>query len=54
MHDIRAIRENPAAFDKAMGRRGLSAQSPAILKQDEEVRAVKTGLQKLQSERNEK
>lgn len=54
MHDIRAIRENPAAFDKAMGRRGLSAQSPAILKLDEEVRAVKTGLQKLQSERNEK
>ena len=54
MHDIRAIRENPAAFDKAMGRRGLSAQSPAILKLDEEVRAVKTELQKLQSERNEK
>lgn len=54
MHDIRAIRENPAAFDKAMGRRGLSAQSPAILKLDEEVRGVKTELQKLQSERNEK
>jgi seryl-tRNA synthetase len=54
MHDIRAIRENPAAFDKAMGRRGLSAQSPAILKLDEDVRGVKTELQKLQSERNEK
>ena len=54
MHDIRAIRDNPGAFDKAMGRRGLSAQSPAILKLDEEVRGVKTELQKLQSERNEK
>ncbi|MCE7887903.1 MAG: serine--tRNA ligase [Alphaproteobacteria bacterium PRO2] len=54
MHDIRAIRDNPGQYDKNWARRGLSAQSPAILKLDEEVRSVKTELQKLQSERNEK
>ncbi len=31
MHDIRAIRENPAAFDGALARRGLEGMSPAIL-----------------------
>lgn len=31
MHDIRQIRENPAAFDAAMARRGLSALSSEIL-----------------------
>lgn len=54
MHDIKAIRDNPQAFDKAMARRKLPAQTPAILKLDEERRAVQTELQKLQSERNEK
>lgn len=52
MHDIRAIRENPGAFDKAMGRRGLSAQSPAILKLDEERRMSQTEMQELQNRRN--
>lgn len=54
MHDLRAIRENPAAFDAAMKRRKLDPQSPAILKLDEERRAIQTELQKLQAERNEK
>src|SRR5262245_2715165 len=54
MHDIKAIRENSAAFDKNWARRGLPAQTPTILKLDEKVRAVKTELQKLQSERNDK
>ncbi|MGB7269706.1 MAG: serine--tRNA ligase [Albidovulum sp.] len=39
MHDIRAIRENPAAFDAALARRGLAAQSPEILALDEARRA---------------
>ena len=30
MHDIRAIRENPAAFDAALARRGLPALSSEI------------------------
>ena len=54
MHDLKLIRDNPAAFDAAMARRKLPAQSPAILKLDEERRAVQTRLQKIQSERNEK
>ena len=39
MHDIRAIRENPAAFDAALARRGLSPMSPQILALDESRRA---------------
>jgi seryl-tRNA synthetase len=38
MHDIRAIRENPAQFDAQLARRGLSPMSPAILALDEERR----------------
>ena len=34
MHDIRAIRENPAAFDGALARRGLEGMSVAVLKID--------------------
>jgi seryl-tRNA synthetase len=34
MHDIRAIRENPAAFDAGLARRGLSPQAEAILSLD--------------------
>ncbi len=40
MHDIRAIRENPAAFDAALSRRGLAAQSEAILARDAARRAA--------------
>ncbi|HPE26082.1 MAG TPA: serine--tRNA ligase [Albidovulum sp.] len=39
MHDIRAIRENPAAFDAALARRGLSGMSSEILAIDEGRRA---------------
>ncbi|MGQ0527600.1 MAG: serine--tRNA ligase [Alphaproteobacteria bacterium] len=53
MHDIKAIREKPGEFDAGWARRGLPAQTPAILKLDEEHRAVKTQLQKLQATRNE-
>ncbi len=52
MHDIKAIRENPAAFDAAWARRGLSAQAPAILKIDQDRRAVLADLQDMQSKRN--
>ncbi len=53
MHDINAIRKNPEAFDQNWGRRGLSAQTPAILKLDEERRAVQTEMQNLLQRRNE-
>jgi seryl-tRNA synthetase len=54
MHDLKEIRSNPQVFDAAMARRGLPAQTPAILALDEKRRAAQTQLQTLQSERNEK
>ena len=39
MHDIRAIRENPAAFDAALARRGKAPVSSQILALDSERRA---------------
>jgi seryl-tRNA synthetase len=39
MHDIRAIRENPAGFDAALARRGLPAQSAGLMAMDEARRA---------------
>ncbi len=53
MHDIRAIREAPEAFDAAMRRRGVSpAPSSAILAHDAARRAAQTKLQELQAARN--
>ncbi|HUO12463.1 MAG TPA: serine--tRNA ligase [Caulobacteraceae bacterium] len=53
MHDIRAIRDDPDAFDRAWGSRGLSAQTPELLALDEALRAAQTALQAAQSRRNE-
>ena len=39
MHDIRAIRENPAAFEAALSRRGLSGVAAQVLAIDESRRA---------------
>jgi seryl-tRNA synthetase len=39
MHDIRFIRENPAAFDAALSRRGLAPMSSDLLAVDEARRA---------------
>ena len=39
MHDIRFIRENPAAFDAALSRRGLSPMAAELLAIDEARRA---------------
>jgi seryl-tRNA synthetase len=52
MHDIRAIRENPDAFDAAMKMRGLAPQSPAILALDEARRAAISAAETAQAERN--
>ena len=52
MFDIKWIRDNAEAFDASLKRRGLPAQSAALLKQDEALRAVKTRLQEAQSRRN--
>lgn len=53
MHDIKFIRENPEAFDAGLARRGLAAQSAAILSLDSERRAVATRMQEAQNRRNE-
>jgi seryl-tRNA synthetase len=53
MHDIRWIRDDPAAFDAALARRGLAGHSGRLLALDEELRACQTELQRLQSRRNE-
>ncbi len=54
MHDLRAIRENPKAFDDNWARRGRNPHAAAILQIDEERRAVQTDMQELQQQRNEK
>jgi seryl-tRNA synthetase len=53
MHDIKAIRETPEAYDQGWAKRGLSAQTPDILELDRELRAAQTELQETQSQRNE-
>ncbi len=52
MFDIKAIRENPAAFDAAWARRGLGAQTTAILNIDQDRRSLLAKLQDMQSRRN--
>ena len=52
MHDIRAIRADPAAFDGAMARRGLPPQSDAILALDAERRATVSASEEKQARRN--
>jgi len=53
MHDIKAIRDNPAVYDRAWASRGLSAQTPALLELDATLRAAQTALQEAQGRRNE-
>lgn len=53
MHDIKALRDNPVAFDANWARRGLAPQTPAILELDEKRRKLQTELQTAQSRRNE-
>lgn len=53
MHDIRLIRENPAAFDAALARRGVEPVSARILQLDEARRKAATTAQDLQNRRNE-
>jgi seryl-tRNA synthetase len=52
MHDIRAIRETPDAFDAALARRGLAPVSPQILALDEARRARIHAAETAQAEQN--
>jgi seryl-tRNA synthetase len=53
MHDIKAIRENPDQFDKAVQRRGLEPVAGQIIALDKDRREVQTNLQAKLSRRNE-
>ena len=58
MHDIKAIRDNPAAFDAGLKRRGIYGEGDGkfsaekILELDEKRRAHVTKLQEAQARRN--
>ena len=52
MHDIKAIRENPAAFDAGLARRGDAAMSSTLLTLDESRRAKILASEQAQAEQN--
>jgi seryl-tRNA synthetase len=52
MHDIKWVRDNPAAFDNALARRGLEGQAQALIALDEARRRAVQELQDAQSRRN--
>ena len=52
MHDIRLIRDDPASFDAALARRGVTAASAAILQLDTIRRARMTMAEQAVAERN--
>jgi seryl-tRNA synthetase len=53
MHDIRAVRADPAAFDAAMARRGLPAAAASVLAQDDARRAGLGQFQDMQNARGQ-
>jgi len=52
MHDIKSIRDNPAAFDTAVKRRGLEPLSASLLAIDEKRRAAILKSEQAQARRN--
>ncbi len=52
MFDIRIIREDPAAFDAALARRGLPGQAEALIALDARRRETITLAQEIQTRRN--
>ena len=54
MHDIRLIRDEPAAFDASLRGRGLEPQAERLIDLDARRRAATTALQEAETERNAK
>ncbi|WP_395630938.1 serine--tRNA ligase [Aquidulcibacter sp.] len=52
MHDLKALRENPAHYDASWALRGLSAQTPAILEIDSRLRTAMTKRMEAEAVRN--
>ncbi|KQM64828.1 serine--tRNA ligase [Sphingomonas sp. Leaf17] len=53
MHDIRLIRDDPAAFDAALARRGLPPQAGSLVALDERRRQTIAAAQEAQTRRND-
>jgi seryl-tRNA synthetase len=53
MHDLKAIRANPEAFDSAMMRRGKKSVASEILEFDQHRKAAVTNLETVQADLNE-
>ena len=53
MHDLKALRADPAAFDAALARRGVAPVSAAVLEADGRLRATQTALQAALARRND-
>jgi seryl-tRNA synthetase len=52
MHDIKLIRDNPEAFDRAVARRGVAPQSATLIELDRKRRTAQTEFDELQGKRN--
>ena len=52
MHDIKFIRENPEAFDKAIARRGVAPQAADLIELDRKRRVTQAEFDELQGQRN--
>jgi len=50
--DLKWLRDQPDAFDRALARRGLLPMASGLLEQDAEIRALQTDLQERQARRN--
>ncbi|WP_419254921.1 serine--tRNA ligase [Caulobacter sp. ErkDOM-YI] len=53
MHDIKAIRDNPEAFEAAWSAKGRSGAAAEAVRLDAQLRAAQTALQESQAKRNE-
>ncbi|WP_029606020.1 serine--tRNA ligase [Kozakia baliensis] len=51
MHDLRALRADPASFDAALARRGIAPVASSLVTRDEERRATLQALQERQAQR---
>jgi seryl-tRNA synthetase len=52
MHDIKLIRDNPEAFDRAVARRGVAPLSATLIELDRKRRSAQTEFDELQGRRN--
>ena len=52
MHDIKAIRENPAEYDSLWAKRGLEPQTEKIINQDKLIRKAMQVVQEAEAARN--